>query len=204
MHICMYICIRVYIHECIYIHIYMYTYIYMHTYVPITRMCVCVISHPPKNGLIALCLSMNGAIPYFLLLPGSKLSITEITEYTYLVHWRLAVNLNIKVSKILYRWILSLNQFFFCETQYLQFTTRVFGHSAITPFLGGCAKATHLTMYIKRDSAQSSYMYTMHLGLVLRVTHTDTHKHRHTLAHTILRYTRARSQIRQRVCLCVV
>jgi len=49
----------------------------------------------------------------------------------------LAVNLNIKVSKIMYQWILALNPFCFCETKYLNFTTRVFGHSAITPFLGG-------------------------------------------------------------------
>jgi len=47
------------------------------------------------------------------------------------------VNLNIKVSKILYQWILLLNPFCFCETQYLNFTTPVFGHGAITPFLGG-------------------------------------------------------------------
>ena len=38
---------------------------------------------PPKNGLIALWPSNNGAIPYFLVLTGSELSITEITEYTY-------------------------------------------------------------------------------------------------------------------------
>jgi len=38
---------------------------------------------PPKNGLIALWPSTNGANPYFLVLPGSELSITEITEYTY-------------------------------------------------------------------------------------------------------------------------
>jgi len=38
-------------------------------------------SVPPKNGLITP--STNGAIPYFLVLPGSELSITEITVYTY-------------------------------------------------------------------------------------------------------------------------
>jgi len=37
---------------------------------------------PLKNGLIALWPSTNGAIPSFLVLPGSELSITEITEYT--------------------------------------------------------------------------------------------------------------------------
>jgi len=38
-----------------------------------------------KNGEIALWPSTNGAIAYFLKLPGSLLSITEITEYKYLI-----------------------------------------------------------------------------------------------------------------------
>jgi len=41
------------------------------------------------------------------------------------------------VSKTLNHWFLLLALFRFRETQYLHFTTRVFGHSAITPFLGG-------------------------------------------------------------------
>jgi len=43
----------------------------------------CLSYEPPKNGLFALWPSTNGAIPYFLVLPGSELSITEITEYIY-------------------------------------------------------------------------------------------------------------------------
>jgi len=43
---------------------------------------LCIVN-PPKNGLIALWPSTNGAIPHFLVLPGSELSISEITEYTY-------------------------------------------------------------------------------------------------------------------------
>ena len=39
--------------------------------------------NPPKDGEIALWPSTNGVIPYFLVLPGSELSITEITEHTY-------------------------------------------------------------------------------------------------------------------------
>jgi len=46
--------------------------------------------NPPKNGLIALWPSTNGAIPYFLVLPGGELSITEITEYFIIVHKSLA------------------------------------------------------------------------------------------------------------------
>jgi len=53
-----------------------------------------------------------------------------------LAYYDLAVNLDIKVSKTLSHWILLLASFRFCETQYLHFTTCVFGHSAITPFLG--------------------------------------------------------------------
>jgi len=41
------------------------------------------------------------------------------------------------VSKTLYHLTLSLASFRFGETKYLHFTTHVFGHSAIFPFLGG-------------------------------------------------------------------
>ena len=50
----------------------------------VSHICVTWLIHiPPKNGLIALWPSTNRAIPYFLVLLGSELSITEITEYTY-------------------------------------------------------------------------------------------------------------------------
>jgi len=54
-----------------------------------------------------------------------------------LVHFSLAGNLNTKVSKMLCEWILLLSPFCFCDKKYLHFTTRMFGHSAIGPFLGG-------------------------------------------------------------------
>ena len=38
---------------------------------------------PPKDGEIVLWPSTNGAMVHFLVLPGSLLSITEITEYRY-------------------------------------------------------------------------------------------------------------------------
>ena len=41
------------------------------------------------------------------------------------------------MSQILYHWLLLLNPFRLCETYYLHFTTRVFDHNAISPFLGG-------------------------------------------------------------------
>ena len=74
---------------------------------------------------------------HFLVLPGSLLSITEITEYRYFSPYKPIRELTIKVSKILNQWSLLLKPFCFCETEYLHFTTRVFGHSAISPFLGG-------------------------------------------------------------------
>jgi len=47
---------------------------------------------PPKMREIALWSSTNGAIVHFLVLPGSLWSITEITEYKYLVYEGLSVN----------------------------------------------------------------------------------------------------------------
>ena len=83
----------------------------------------------------------------FLVLPGSESTITEITEYMYFSPLKPCVNLNIKVSKILYQWILLLNPFCFCETIYLHFTIRVFGHNAITPFLGGMQTHTECSLH---------------------------------------------------------
>jgi len=74
-----------------------------------------------------------------------------------LIVWRglacydLAVNLNIKVSKTLNHWLLLLASFRFCETQCLHFTTFVFGHSAITPFLGG---SIHQSIFVKVPRAE--------------------------------------------------
>jgi len=71
----------------------------------------------PKNGEIALWLSTNGAIAYFLVLLGSLLPITEITEHKYLSPLKPSCEVTyIKVNKILYHWTLLLNPFCFCET----------------------------------------------------------------------------------------
>ena len=84
-----------------------------------------------------------------------------------LAYYDLAVNLNIKVSKPLSHWLLLLASFRFCETQYLHFTTRVFGHSAITPFLGG---------YMYVYSVSLSYTYTY--------IHVRVHTYRYIYIHT--------------------
>jgi len=52
------------------------------------------------------------------------------------------------VSKILYHWFLSLASIRFCETKCLHFTTRVFGHSEITPFLHGIQYHVCIFFYI--------------------------------------------------------
>ena len=86
------------------------------------------------NRTLAVHERVNGR---FLVLPGSLSIFDEITGHKYLVNYDLAVKQYIKVGEILYLWPLSLASFRSCETQYLHFTTRVFGHSAISLFLGG-------------------------------------------------------------------
>jgi len=64
----------------------MYVYVYAHACRCIC-VCICICMYlymyPPKMREIALWSSTNGAIAHFLVLPGSLLSITEITEYKY-------------------------------------------------------------------------------------------------------------------------
>ena len=63
--------------------------------------------------------------------------LLRLLSTNILIHESLAVNLSIKVNKILHHWILLLNVF--C----LHFTTRVFGHSAISLFLCGLGSERH-------------------------------------------------------------
>ena len=56
-----------------------------------------------------------------------------------LVEYRPYLNLNIKVTKILYHWFLLLDQFRFCETYFTTYQRFVADQSAISPFLGGHA-----------------------------------------------------------------
>jgi len=145
-------------------------FLYSGLYSIIKTICIRSYISPPKDGEIALWPSTKGAIPYFLVLLGSELSITEITKYRYFSHQSLAVNLNMKVSKVLYHWILSLNHFSFCETQYLHFTTHVFGHSVISPFLGVCFFSLFLFWVLKpqhnhwtKQVVGTHYVMTWHL-----------------------------------------
>ena len=71
---------------------------------------------PSKDGLIALWPSTNGSIPDFQYCPVVNWQLLRLLSTYILVYQRLAVNLNIKVSKILYQWILLLNPFCFCGT----------------------------------------------------------------------------------------
>ena len=80
-----------------------------------------------------------------------------------LVYQSLVMHLDTKVSKIMCQWILSLNPSCFCETSYLHFTTRVFGHSASTPFLGG-----------KRWIFNRSLSSCLHLSMHLSIQQEDT------------------------------
>jgi len=47
------------------------------------------------------------------------------------------MNLNMKVTKILYHWFLLLDQFRFCETHFTTYQRFVADQSAISPSLGG-------------------------------------------------------------------
>ena len=86
------------------------------------------------------------------------------------------------MSKRLYHWTLLLASFRFCETQYLHFTTRVFGHSAISPFLGGQIS------YVTRES----HCCTTHCNTVPHsATHCNTLQHAATHC-TTLQHTATR------------
>ena len=56
---------------------------------------------------------------------------------------------------------LLLSPLCFYETEYTHFTTRVFGHSAISPFLGGCVSLfnNHVNMYKYVFMYTSRYEY---------------------------------------------
>jgi len=106
---------------------------------------------PLNMPQIALSSSTNRAIPYFLVLPGRKLSITEITEYKYFSLSKPSLELKYKESKILYNWFILLKPFYFCEIIFKFYYTRV-GPSAIAPFLGVGGIDTHHLSYQTCDN----------------------------------------------------
>jgi len=89
-------------------------------------------------------LNGSGLNVHFLVCQAVFFQLLRLLSTDILVHKSLSLNLDIKVSKILYKWTLLLNTFCFCETEYLYFTTRVFGHSTISPFLGGFLHGTRV------------------------------------------------------------
>ena len=168
-----------------------------------------IIYIPPTNGLIALWPSTNGAIPYFLVLPGSELSITEITEYIYFSPLKPrrefkyeseynTVPVDLIIESVFFLWNI------ICTFYY----TRV-GHSAITPFLGGvyvtdiyiCICNTHLwftyeDMYIRLVSFTCVDTYNRHIAFMnadkyirnMSFTYADAHNVTCTTAATIDTY----------------
>jgi len=74
---------------------------------------------------------------HFLVLSGSLLSITEITESRYFSPLKPIHELIYNIKQNIVPMGLIIETIYFCETEYLHFTTRVFGHSAISPFLSG-------------------------------------------------------------------
>jgi len=89
MYVCMYMYVYVYVY--VYMDVYLYMCIYLCTYVNICK-CTHIHIHLPKMREIAISSSTNGAIVHFLVLPGSLLSIIEITEYKHFSPISLSVN----------------------------------------------------------------------------------------------------------------
>jgi len=101
--------------------------------------CVCHYT-PPKNGEIALWPSTNGSIPHILVLAGRESIFTEIRRTNLLVN---VGNPELQYEKFL-RYC--TNGSYCCiiwrlSNMNLHFTARVFGRSAISPFLGGHCSA---------------------------------------------------------------
>ena len=110
---------------------------------------------PPKNGQLYSGRPRTKRFPTFL--------------YCQVVNCQLLRLLSthiLKVTKILYQCILLLNPFWFCETWDLHFTTRVFGHSAITPFLGG---SINCTIFYKLLWGPSRYLVSLTAANVLQL-----------------------------------
>jgi len=90
----------------------------------------------------------NQSIVHFLLLPGSNGALLRLLSTHILVLYRVLANYNMKLSNILYHWLLSMASFRFCETYLLHIKPFVVNKSAISPFLGGWPKRLGLVRVI--------------------------------------------------------
>jgi len=80
-------------------------------------------------------------------------------------------NYNIKLSNILYHWLLSIASFGFCETYLLHIKPFVVNKSVISPFLGSsfmCVflfyRPCYLCMYFDSEEICQMIYYTIHMG----------------------------------------
>jgi len=92
---------------------------------------------PPKDGQIALWSATNGSIPDFKYCQVVNWSLLRLlSTYILVSYWR-QLNLDIKVTKIFYHWILLLDWFRFWERHFTTYQRFVADQSAISPSLGG-------------------------------------------------------------------
>jgi hypothetical protein len=95
--------------------------------------------HPPNDGEIALWSATNGMMPDFLFCLVVNPSLLRLLNTFILVSYWLQMNLNIKVTQILYHWFLLLDWFRFWETHFTTYQRFVADQSVISPSLGGYA-----------------------------------------------------------------
>ena len=130
------VCVHEYICPCVYMLVYVHKHIYIHTN---TRAYIHTHTHThfcPRMENFALLSSTNVLTPDILLLLCGEFIFTEITEYQCISVQQTIPELQFgKCLKCCtndcqhVKWVLGNNHFYF--------TTRVFGHSAISTFLGG-------------------------------------------------------------------
>jgi len=133
----------------------------------------------------------------------------EVTNYnmwphvhvsTYiLVFYRYLSNYNIKLSNILYHWLLSMASFRFCETYLLHIKPLVVNKSAIFPFWGSFQAHTNTHVHESR----AAYIYTI---WIINYIHDLTYKYiytsheQYTRPHTLTRYKHYILQSRNTIC----
>jgi len=98
---------------------------------------------PPKNGKIALQTPRTGRLSTFEYCQVVNRHLLRFLSTYILVYYRVLVNYNIKLTKILYHWLLSMDSIRFGEAHLLHIKLFVGNKNAISPFLGGTNHATH-------------------------------------------------------------